>query len=170
MRRISVTAAIVAFIVTAAAGANAGRVDSSLLRSMLIPGSGQAHQGHYVRAALFAAGGVIGGTGIFITQLHYNRAVERYDREKGIYLEFARKVESGELVQYEEMQSTYTAMQDAWDSSENRLAWRNAFLGLFITSYALNIVDVLWNPGEKTEPVSMEFEGSGVRLVKTINF
>lgn len=170
MRRMNIAAAVVAAIVTAAAGAHAGTVDSSLLRSMLFPGSGQAHRGQYTRAALFAAGGIIGGAGVFITQLHYNRAVETYDREKGAYLEFARMVENGELVRYDEMQSTYAAMEDAWDSAESRLAWRNAFLGLFAAVYALNIADIILNPAGTAEPVSMEIEGGGVRLVGTINF
>jgi hypothetical protein len=169
MRRTSIAAAV-ALVVMAAAGAHAATIDSTLLRSMLIPGSGQAQQGHFGRAAIFAAGGIIGGAGVFITQIHYNRAVEKYDSEKGAYLRLTRKVENGELVSYDTIRSTYASMQSAWDSADTRLAWRNTFLGLFITAYALNIVDVVWHSGGTAEPVSIEIEGSGVRLVKTFDF
>lgn len=170
MRGIRITVIAILFICLAAVCTQAGTVDSSLLRSLLFPGSGQAHEGHYTRAALFAAGGIIGGVGVFISQVHYNRAVEDYERERAGYAALADKIDDGALVHYEEISSTYSAMQTAYDQADTRYAWRNFFLGTLITAYTLNLVDILMHPGESGNSVSMDVDGDSVRFVKTINF
>lgn len=170
MRRLNISTLTILFIGLTAASSQAGTVDSSLLRSMLFPGSGQAQRGHYTRAALFAAGGVIGGVGVFISQIQYNRAVEDYERERADYAMLADKIDAGELVRYGDITSTYAAMQTAYDQADTRYAWRNFFLGTLITAYTLNIVDILMNPGESSNSISMDVHGDGVRLVKSFNF
>jgi hypothetical protein len=165
-----ITTITILLICLAAVCAQAGTVDSSLLRSLLFPGSGQAQQGHYTRAALFAAGGVIGGVGVFISQIHYNRAVEDYERERANYAILSDKIDEGELVRYGDITSTFTAMQEAYDNADTRYAWRNFFLGTLITAYTLNIVDILMNPGDSGGSVSMDVDGDSVRLTKTFNF
>jgi hypothetical protein len=170
MRGAKIIAISLLCVCLASACAQAGTVNSSLLRSMLFPGSGQAEQGHYTRAALFAGGGIIGGIGVFISQIQYNRAAERYDSEKANYAALADMVEAGDLVRYQDITSTYAAMRTAYDQADTRYAWRNFFLGTLITAYTLNIVDILMNPGESGGSVSMDVNGDSVRLVKTINF
>lgn len=170
MRSMKIITVAALITVLAAASVQAGGVDSSLLRSLLFPGSGQAQQGHYTRAALFAAGGVVGGVGVFITQIHYNRAVEDYDRARARYADLADRLDDGQLVRYEDITSTYDAMQSAYDQADTRYAWRNFFLGTLITAYTLNIVDILMNPGDTPSSVSVDTDGHNLRVVKTFNF
>jgi hypothetical protein len=147
--------------------------DEALLRSMLLPGSGQAHRGNYGRAAIFASTAVASGIGLFITQIHYNRASENYNDAKRNYIALTNQLDRGDLVSYEELTGTYQKMQANFDTADSRYAWRNVFLVTFIGSYALNIVDLLLSDrdtGENEPQLSVEFDGESVRLVKSVSF
>jgi hypothetical protein len=147
--------------------------DDALLRSMLLPGSGQAQRGNYGRAALFASAAVVSGVGVFITQIHYNRASENYNDAKRNYIALTNQLDKGDLVSYEELTSTYQSMQDNFDTAENRYKWRNFFLVTLVGSYALNIADLLISgpdTGENETGLSFEFDGESVRFVKSVNF
>jgi hypothetical protein len=147
--------------------------DDALLRSILLPGSGQAQRGNYGRAALFASAAVASGLGIFISQIHYNRASESYNDAKRNYISLTNQLDRGELVGYEELTGTYQKMQDDLDTAESRYRWRNVFLVTFVGSYALNIVDLLLNggsTGENETGLSLEFDGESVRFVKSVRF
>jgi hypothetical protein len=170
MQKVRIATAAIAMLLVFGLSAQASGVDSALLRSLVIPGSGQAQRGHYLRAVAFAGFAGAGGVGLFITQIHYDRSVEKYNSEKAIYLDLARKVDSGELVKFDDIQNTYEAMTDSYDQAKSRYEWRNAFLGTLIGAYALNVVDMLLSPEKQGEAVSVEVEADRVRLVKTINF
>ncbi len=147
--------------------------DDALLRSLLLPGSGQAQRGHYGRAALFASAAVASGVGIFITQIHYNRASESYNDAKRNYLVLSDRLDRGELVSYEDLTSTYDKMQADLDTAESRYKWRNVFLVTFIGSYALNVADLMISgrsTSENETGLSFEFDGESVRVVKSVRF
>jgi len=147
-------------------------INSALLRSLLLPGAGQAHEGHYTKAAVFAATGVLSGAGLFISQIHYNRAVEKYESSKSDYLALEDRVRRGELVNYGDIQGTYSAMEKAFDQAETRYKWRNIFLGALIGNYVLNIVDILISEPavDKGEVLSIDARGGGFMLIKTFSF
>ncbi len=147
--------------------------ESAFLRSLLLPGSGQAHSGHYGKATLFASAAVISGVGLFIAQIHYDRAAERYNDAKRTYGAFADEIDTGNLLSYEEIDETYQRMLQAHDEATIRFRWRNAFLVSFIGSYVLNMVDVILSSpaGEDREgTVSLEMRGDSVQLVKSLRF
>jgi hypothetical protein len=147
--------------------------DDALLRSMLLPGSGQAERGHYGRATLFASAAVLSGVGIFISQIHYDRAAEGYNDAKRSYIALSDRLDRGDLVSYEEITSTYENMQSNLDRAENRYAWRNVFLVTFIGSYALNIADLLLSgrsTGEDEAGLSFEFDGESMKIIKCVRF
>jgi len=148
---------------------------NSTARSVLVPGTGQAHQGHYTKAAVFAGAAVITGVGLLLSQVHYNQSVMRYNDLREIYLEYPGLAQGGTTVFYSDITQTYDDMQTAWDTSEDRKVWRNVFLGAFVITYALNIVDVILNKpetGEKPDEASIGFQmdGDNVRIYKTFDF
>lgn len=144
------------------------------IASVLLPGAGQAQQGHYTKAALFASAAVFSGAGFLLTQVHYNRARERYEDQKRIYLDYPKLLNS-QTVAYSDIEATRAEMQAAFDAADERATWRNVFLGAFVAVYALNLVDlIVSNPdtgeGSASSPVSLEMREGDVRLVKTFSF
>lgn len=147
--------------------------DDALLRSILLPGSGQAERGNYGRAALFATAAVATGVGIFISQIHYNRASDDYNDAKRSYLALSDQLDRGDLISYEELNSTYQTMQNSLDTAESRYKWRNFFLVTFIGSYAVNIADLILSgrdTGEKPTGLTFEFDGESMKIMKSVRF
>lgn len=116
---------------------------SALWRSLLVPGTGQAHQGNYQKAALFAGAALLSGVGLFLTVVHYNQAVDRYRDSRAAYLDVENRLGQGEVVNIGEINGLFAQTESSWNDAEDRLVWRNVFLVSFIGVYALNIVDVL---------------------------
>ena len=76
------------------------------------------------------------------------------------------------MIPYDEITGTFTEMQDAFDDADSKIVWRNLFLTAFVTTYALNLVDVLISKpetGERT-PISVDVRRDEIRVVKTFNF
>ena len=81
----------------------------------------------------------------------------------------------GEIVKIDDVNVTYSRMENGWNDAEDDAQWRNIFLGALIGVYALNLVDILLSEpdtGERAEPnqTSLEWHGDGLRLVRTIHF
>ncbi len=147
--------------------------DDALLRSILMPGSGQAERGNYGKAVLFAGVAVVSGVGLFISQIHYNRASERYNDYKKTYLSYEDRLARGEIISYSKIAGTYNSMQSSLGDAEGRYAWRNTFLVTLIGCYTLNLVDILVSgrsPEEQEIGLSFEPTRDGVRVVKSIRF
>jgi hypothetical protein len=149
---------------------------NSIARSALVPGTGQAHQGHYTKAAVFAGAAVVTGVGLLLSQVHYNQSVMRYNDLREIYLGYPGMAQGGTSVFYSDITQTYDDMQTAWDTTEDRKVWRNVFLGAFVVTYALNIVDVILNKPETGErlddeaSIGFQMDGDNVRIYKTFDF
>jgi hypothetical protein len=137
-----------------------------------MPGTGQVHQGHYLRGALFATTAIVSGVGVFISQIHYNRAVERYHDNKDQYLEFGRRYESGEMVNYGEVERTRSEMIRSYEQAKRRYRWRNAFLGTLVGCYLLNLADVVVSKPVNPDELSWEVRRTpdGVGLVRVLRF
>jgi hypothetical protein len=149
--------------------------DSAPVRSLVLPGAGQAHKGHYTRAALFASAAIISGAGLFASQIHYNRAVDSLNDQKRIYNDYPRLLEAGNVFSQQEIDATYAAMLQAEDDADSRVKWRNAFLGALIVTYTLNLVDVIMSEPdtgeiENSSGLSVEMQGDDVRIVKSFSF
>ena len=148
---------------------------NSTARSILLPGSGQAHEGHYAKAAIFAGAAIVTGVGLLLSQVHYNQSVMQYNTLRDIYLSYPSSAQGGTAVFYSDITGTYDEMQSVWDTTEDRKVWRNVFLGAFVVTYALNIVDVILNKpdtGEKPDEATIGFQmdGENVRIYKTFDF
>ena len=147
--------------------------DDALFRSMLLPGSGQVEHGNYGKATLFASVAVISGVGLYISQIHYNRATERYNDFKKTYLDYEDRLAQGEIISYSEITGTYNSMQSSLDSAEGRYAWRNTFLVSLVGCYTLNLIDILISGRSSEEQearLSLEPTRDGVRVMKSIRF
>jgi hypothetical protein len=150
----------------------------SVARSILLPGSGQAQQGHYSKAVIFAGAAVVTGVGWFLSQVHYSQAVTRYNNLRGIYSAYPQELQSGTVIPYSTITQTYADMQRAWDTSEDRQVWRNVFMVSFLAVYTLNLIDILMTEPETGErPVEesagglrFEMQGDNVRVVKSFSF
>jgi hypothetical protein len=99
----------------------------------------------------------------------------RYNDLRDIYLGYPAMLDGGTTVFYSEITGTYDDMQSAWDKSEDRKTWRNVFLGAFIATYALNLVDVILNKpetGERPEAatVGIQMDEHNIRVFKTFDF
>ena len=171
--RRTAAALVAVFVMALAAPASAA---DSLLLSLLLPGLGQAQDGHYAKASIFGSAALISWTGLFATQINYARTVDRYESQKRIYLDYQRMIENGETVYIEDVNATYTQMNDAFTQAEDDEQWRNIFIGALAVTYAINIVDILIT-GEDTgevqreEPeMSLEWRSDSFHLVRTIRF
>ena len=147
---------------------------NSVLLSLLLPGLGQAQEGHYGKATVFASAAIVSWVGLFATQVNYSRSTEKYEDEKRVYLRYPTNIEDGQIVKEEEIAATYTAMSDAYNQADDDVKWRNVFVGAVIVTYGLNLVDILLSKpdtGEVKEPAtSLQIEKDGFRLVRTIRF
>lgn len=163
----------IAAVLLLAFPARAMAVDSAFIRSLLIPGSGQASQGHYTRAAVYAGAAVISGFGLLLGQVYYNESVDKYNEQKRIYASYQDTLDRGGIVSIEDIDDTYQRMQAEHSTADSRLAWRNGFLIAFVATYAINLVDVLISKPydvDQTKRLSVEPTPGGVRIVKTFGF
>jgi hypothetical protein len=146
--------------------------DSALLRSLVFPGAGQAHKGHYKKAALLAGVAVVSAAGVVVSGVHYNQAVDRYHAEKRTYLHYQNELDAGAIVSVDDMNSTYDSMQKAFDQADSRLTWRNTFITALVATYALNIIDVIWSKphNEDLARYSVEADSERVLVTTSIRF
>lgn len=145
----------------------------SLVRSLLIPGSGQAHQGHYAKAAIFAGSFVFFGFGLFLTEVQYNTSVDKYDNSVALYQALGDANANGEVVSIVDLNATYADVNNAYNEAEDRLTWRNLFLTGFVITYSLNVIDVIMNRPHDPETArnfTIESDFDKVALVRTFRF
>ena len=171
LRRVAATLAAL-FMLSLASPAAAA---DSLLLSLLLPGLGQAQDGHYAKASIFGTAALISWTGLFATQINYSNTVTRYENQKRIYNSYLDKLADGGTVYIGDINDTYTAMNDAFSQAEDDETVRNVWIGALVVTYGLNIADILIS-GEDTGEVqrenntSLEWRKDGLRLVRTIRF
>lgn len=148
-------------------------VDSAFLRSLIVPGLGQAQQGHYTRSAVFAGAAVATGVGLFLSQIYYREAANKLYAQKHIYASYQETLDDGGVVSIEDMERTYNEMETSHKLAEDRLVWRNAFLVGFAATYAINLVDVLvskpYDPDHDSR-LSVEMTPAGVKVTKAFRF
>ena len=173
LRRVAAIVAVLS-VMSLAGPASAA---NSLLLSLLLPGLGQAQDGHYAKASIFGSAALISWTGLFATQINYNRTVDQYESQKRIYLAYQDQLNNNQTVYIGDVNDTYTAMSDAYSHAEDDEKWRNVFIGALVVTYGLNIVDILLSgkdTGEVAPPeqpnTSLEWHTDGLRLVRTIRF
>ena len=150
----------------------------STARSILLPGSGQAQEGHYGKAAIFAGAAIVTGVGWFLSQVHYNQAVTRYNDLRDIYTGYPSELQSGIVIPGSSIQQTYDDMTEAWNTSEDRQTWRNVFMVSFLVVYTVNLVDILRSdpdtgerlPDESAGSLGIEMRGHDVRVFKAFSF
>jgi len=171
-RRLLVVVLVVVLLAVIHGQAVAGET-GALVRSLLIPGLGQAHQGHYTRASIYAGCAIVSGFGLLLTQIHYNQSVDRFNAAKSIYLGYEEALESGDIVNISDINAAYTEANAAWNEAEDRLVWRNAFLLTFFATYTVNLVDVLISKPYKIDPderLAIDVNRERFLVVKTIKF
>ena len=171
LRQVAATLAAI-FVLSSAAPAHAS---GSLVWALLIPGLGQAQNGHYGKASVLGTAALVSWTGLFATQINYSRTVDRYENQKRIYLAYQDQLDSGQTVYIGDINDTYSQMSTAYSDAEDDEQWRNAFVGALIVTYALNTVDVLLSREDTGEvyrepETSLELRKDGFRLVRTVRF
>lgn len=147
----------------------------SLILPILLPGVGQAQNGHYGRASVLGTAAFVSWIGLFTTQINYSRTVDRYEAEKRIYLAYQDQLDNGDPVYIGDIDATYTNMSDAYEQAEDDEKWRNMFIGALVVTYGINLIDLLMADEETGEveraaDTSLEWRGDGMRLVRTIRF
>ena len=170
--RIGVVVLLVALITGIHGQAFAGE-KGALVRSLLIPGLGQAHQGHFGRASVYAGCAIISGFGLLLAQVHYNVSVDKYNSQEQIYTGYQEDLENGQVISIDEINQTYADMTAAWNEAEDRLVWRNAFLFTFLATYTVNLVDVLISKPYKLDPdqrLAIDVNRERFLVIKTIKF
>jgi len=169
--RVSAAMAAAAFLLSASSPARAA---NSVLLSCLLPGLGQAHEGHYTKATIFGSAAIASWLGVFASEINYARSVEKYDDEKRTYLAYQTQIDRGEVVKASDVDATYQSMTTAFNKADDEEKWRNAFVGALVITYGLNLVDIILSrpeTGEVKEPAtSMEIQKDGFRVVRTIHF
>jgi hypothetical protein len=163
----------VAVALLAAFPGQAMAIDSAFIRSLLIPGSGQAEQGHYTRAAVYGGAAILSGFGLIVSEVFYLESVDKFNAQRDAYLSYEDTLEDGGVVSIDDMEDTYAQMLAENDTADKRLAWRNGFMIALVTTYAVNLVDVLiskpYQP-DNQERLSVEATPGGVRITKSFRF
>jgi hypothetical protein len=153
--------------------AQAMAVDSAFLRSLVIPGSGQAQNGHYTRAAIYGGAAILSGFGLIVAEVFYLESVDKFEAQRDAYLFYEETLEDGGVVSIDDLEDTYAQMVAEHDTADKRLAWRNGFMIALATTYAVNLVDVLlskpYEP-DSQERISIEPAPGGVRITKMFRF
>jgi hypothetical protein len=146
-------------------------------RSLLLPGAGQAHKGHYKKAAAFAGATVLSATGLLLSHVYYTQAVDRYNDLKTEYAGYESTLAGGGIVSSDDLTRTYSEMESAWNDSEDRLLWRQIFTAALLTTYALNVVDVLLTDPHEIDPdeprqarFMLEADDTNVRVTARFGF
>jgi hypothetical protein len=169
--RLSAAAASAAVLLTATSPARAA---NSILLSALLPGLGQAQQGHYTKATIFGTAAIASWIGVFATQINYSRSVDKYEDQKRQYLAYSDQLENGTVVKQSDIDATYREMSAAFNSADDQQKVRNIFVGALVVTYGLNLVDIILSrpdTGEVKEPAtSMEIQKDGFRVVRTFSF
>ena len=169
----AVTVALICAIAVPAFGQS-----ESTARSILLPGSGQASEGHFGKAAIFAGAAIVTGVGWFLSQVHYNQSVSRYNDLRELYLSYGSQLQSGIVVPFSTITSTYDDMTSAYDTSEDRQVWRNVFMVSFLAVYTINLVDIIMSepetgertPEEAAGALGFELQDDNVLVYKTFRF
>lgn len=147
---------------------------NSVLLSALLPGLGQAQDGHYGKATAFGTAAIVSWVGVFATQINYSRSVDKYEDEKRTYLAYQTQIDNGQVVRASDIDATYASMNEAFDQAEDEEKYRNVFVGALVVTYGLNLVDILISrpdSGEVEAPAtSMQIEKDGFRVVRTFHF
>jgi hypothetical protein len=171
LHRVAATLAVL-FVLSLASPAAAA---NSLLLSLLLPGLGQAQDGHYAKASIFGSAALISWTGLFATQVNYSNTVTRYENQKRIYNSYLDTLADGGTVFAGDIEDSYNTMNESFNQAEDDEKWRNIWIGALVVTYGLNIADILLT-GEDTGEVqrenntSLEWRSDGLRLVRTIRF
>lgn len=172
-KTLRVTAATAAATLILSITSPAMAADSVIL-SALLPGLGQAQDGHYGKATIFASAAIASWVGLFASQINYSRSVDKYEDEKRIYLRYQDQLADGVVVKASDIDATYQAMNNAFSAADDEEKWRNVFVGALVVTYGLNLVDILLSrpdTGEMEEPAtSMQIEKDGFRVVRTFHF
>jgi hypothetical protein len=144
---------------------------SAVIRSLLLPGTGQAHQGHYGKAAAFAGAAIISGTGLLVTQINYNREVDRFDAAKADYNSLVAGWQNGGVLNAAVATASYNTMLGAQDEADSWLKWRNVFLTTLIVTYTVNLVDILISkPHDPETAMRYQVEARPGRVLLTRSF
>lgn len=160
-----------ALMVAVLAPGGAAAKDSAFIRSLLLPGTGQAHQGNYAKASLFAGVTIISATGAFASQIQYHQAVDQFNASKSTYDALADDLANGGVVSVTDIDDGYAAMTSAQDSADTRLKWRNFFLTTLAVTYTLNVIDVLMSrPHDPETALRIELHPERVFLSKSFRF
>jgi hypothetical protein len=170
LRLVTATASA-AFLLTVSSPAMAA---NSILLSLLLPGLGQAQEGHYTKATIFGSAAIASWVGLFASQVNYAQAVDKYDDEKRTYLAYQDQIDNGQVVKASDINGTYQAMSDSFNHAGDEEEWRNVFVGALVITYGLNLVDIILSrpdTGEVKEPAtSMQIQKDGFRVVRTFSF
>ncbi len=169
----TITSLVAVALLIAVLPTQALAVDSALVRSLLVPGLGQAHQGHYARAAVYSGVAVFSGFGILLTQVYYNEAVDKYNAQRRIYAGYQDDLNNGVIVNIGDVDATYNTMNAEFNSAEDRLKWRNTMITVFVATYVINLVDVLISKPYKIdedEQLGLMIMPDKVMITKTIRF
>lgn len=169
--RLSAATVCAALLLTASSPARAA---NSILLSALLPGLGQAQEGHYTKATIFGTAALASWIGVFASQINYSRSVDKYEDEKRTYLAYQDQINNGTVVKSSDIDATYQNMTNAFNDADDEEKYRNIFVGALVVTYGLNLVDIILSrpdTGEVKEPAtSMEIQKDGFRLVRTFSF
>ena len=173
-----ICSAVTVALICAAAVPPALAAGETTVRSILLPGSGQASEGHYGKSAIFAGAAVVTGVGWFLSQVHYKQAVSRYNDLRDIYLGYEGQLQSGTVIPYSTITGTYQDMEEAYNTSGDRKVWRNVFMVSFLVVYTVNLVDILMSepetgerpPSDAAGSLGLEMQGDNVLVYKAFRF
>jgi len=144
---------------------------SAVIRSILLPGTGQAHQGNYTKAAIFSGAAIISATGLLVTAINYNREVDRFESSKTSYNSLVSTWENGGIINAGVVSRSYNEMLSASDEADTWLQWRNVFLTTLIATYTINLIDVLISkPHDPETALRYQIEASPKRVLLTRSF
>jgi len=147
--------------------------NGSLWRSLLFPGVGQAHQGHYKKAAIFGGTALLAATGVFLSAVSYNEEANKANTSRNIYLYYPTRLSAGEVISINQIDQTYQNMVDSYNAAEDKQQVRDIFIGALVVIYAVNVVDIILSKPhdpETAQRIQVDVNRDRVMVTRTFGF
>jgi len=147
-----------AFQPTVAAAAEAG----DILRSAVVPGWGQYHNGRYARGTVMMGSALVTLTAIGGTTLQYNRHVDSYQDS---YRRFQAATYVGDAIEF------HRQAVENWNEADELYRYRSILIGVAAAVWAWSVLDMAFGPQVRpAPPVAIEPAPGGFKVSTAISF
>ena len=133
----------------------------NILRSAVVPGWGQYHDGRYARGTVMMGSALVTLAAIGGTTLQYNRHVDSYQDS---YRRFQAATYVGDAIEF------HRQAAESWNEADELYRYRSILIGVAAAVWAWSVLDMAFGPPARPAPVAIEPAPGGFRVSTAISF